>query len=170
MKKFFIIGTLFTLSSLLSKAQDTQPHKAQPDSIIKVIPIDEGRSEGYLYTIGGKLQTAEDVKIRLLRYAPSAYEYHRAKTSLVWTIVSTGGFFVTSTAAVIDYAHNNKHAGETTGIVDGSPAFIYQHHSLTGAYVLTGLATGFLVSTFINLAHVAKHGNKAIKVYNQQYE
>ena len=170
MKKLFIISTLLTFSALLSKAQDTQPHKAQPDSIIKIIPIDEGRSEGYLYTIGGKLETAEDVKIRLLRYAPSAYEYHQAKNSVVWTVVSSTGFAITSIAAVVEYAHNNKMAGETTAIVNGTPEFIYQHHSLAGAYVLTGLATGFLVSTFINLAHVAKHGNKAIKLYNQQYQ
>jgi len=159
---------------MLAKAQD-QPHKSQPDSLIKTIPI-EGRSSReagdpyYVYTIGGKLATPEDVKMRLLRYAPSAYEYHAARTNFAWAYVSLGGFALSGFAATLEYVHNNKHAGETVAIVNGQTAFVYQHHSLAGAYIFTGIATGFLTSYIMNVVNGARHGRKAIRLYNQQYE
>ena len=116
------------------------------------------------------MQTREDVEIRLMAYAPSAGELKMAKNNITWTYVSGGGFAASSFAAIIEYANNNKHAGETTGFVNGEPAFIYKQHNLTGAYIFTGLATGFLVATIINFTNVFKHGKKAIHLYNQRFE
>jgi hypothetical protein len=169
MKKI-IIGTLLLFgSSFLLKAQDIKP-KAQPDSIIKIIPAGEGRNSFYLYTIGGKLQTREDVAIRLMAYAPSAAEYQAVKSNITWSYVSFGGFAITGLAAAIEFAKNNKYAGETTGFVNGQPAFIYQHHSLTGAYVLTGVASAFLISSIIHFSQIAFHADRALKLYNQRFE
>ncbi|MBS1523826.1 MAG: hypothetical protein JST50_22680 [Bacteroidetes bacterium] len=168
MKTFIITTSLLLLCASLIQAQDIK--KAQPDSIIKIIPFGEGRYSDFLYTIGGKLQTREDVLIRLMRYAPSAPEVSKAKTNLKWTYVSFAGAAIAGTAAVIEYSHNNKLAGATTGIVNGQAAFIYQHHSLTSAYIFTGAATALLTSAFINLIQAGKHGKRALKLYNQQYE
>jgi hypothetical protein len=170
MKKPIIIALLLLSSSLWLKAQDNTKPKAQPDSIIKVIPAGEGRQSFYLYTIGGKLQTREDVAIRLMAYAPSAEEYRAAKNNVTWTYVSGAGFAACSIGSIIEYANNNRNAGATTGFVNGEPAIIYQHHSLTGAYILTGFATAFLVSSIINLSRAAFHANKAVKLYNQRFE
>ena len=166
MKTPIVITAILLLSSLFVKAQDSKTSRAQPDSMIKVIPFGDGRHSGYLYTIGGKLQTPEDVKLKLLAYAPSAQEYHKAKTNLTWGIVSVSGFALSSLAATIEYATHNKHAGETTGLVNGEPGFIYQHHSLTGAYIFTGMASAFLISSIVNFVQGAKHANKAVHAYN----
>ncbi len=170
MKKLITLTILLAQTSFLLKAQDVIKPKAQPDSIIKVIPFGEDRQAGYLYTIGGRLETREDVMIRLLAYTPSAFEYHAAKTNIIWTYVSFAGAGITGFAAGIEYAKNNKNAGVTTGFVNGQPTFIYQHHNLTGAYVLTGAATAFLASSFINLFRAGFHINRAIVLYNQQYQ
>jgi hypothetical protein len=170
MKTPIIITLLLLALSSFVKAQTSQSSHAQPDSIIKLIPYGEGRQAGYLYTIGGKLQTPQDVQIKLLAYAPSAQEYHQAKNDITWSYVSSTGFLLSSIAAVFEFAHNNKMAGETTALVNGQPTFIYQHHSLTGAYVLTGLATAFLTSAIINFVHAAKHSDNAIKAYNHRFE
>jgi hypothetical protein len=170
MKNSLVITLLLSASSLLAKAQDAIQHNPQPDSIIKIIPIGEGRHSSYLYTIGGKLQTREDVAVRLMAYAPSAKEFHFAKNNATWSYVSLGGFAASGVAATLEFAHNNKHAGETTGIVNGQAGFIYQHHNLTGAYVFTGLATAFLFSSIINLVHANAHSEKALKLYNARFE
>ena len=169
MKKLIFITMLFLCSSLALRAQDSKPH-SQPDSLIKVIPIDGGRHDGYLYTIGGKLQTREDVLIRLMRYAPAAQELSRAKTNLTWSYVSFAGTAISGIAATIEYAHNNKLAGATAGFVNGQSEIIYQHHNLTGAYILTGAATAFLTSSFINLIRAGKHANRSLQLYNSQYQ
>ena len=170
MKKPVIITLFLLVSSLFVRAQQTQQSHAQPDSIIKMVPIEIGGNTSYIYTIGGKIQTPQDVKIKLLAYAPSADEYHKAKSYAIWGYISTGGFSAASTIAIIEYAHNNKLAGATTGNVNGQAGFIYEHHSLTSAYVFTGVATAFLTSAIINFVNVAKHGKKALKLYNQRYE
>ncbi|SHN24939.1 hypothetical protein [Mucilaginibacter sp. OK098] len=170
MKNLITITILLLSASLLTKAQDTTKVKAQPDSVIKMIPFGEGKHSSYLFTIGGKLQTPEDIKIRLLSYAPSAAEYSIAKNSATWGYISWAGFGASSIAAVIVFATHNKHTGETTGFVNGQPAFIYQHHSQAGAYILTGVATAFLTSAIINLVKAGKHGNRALKLYNQRFE
>lgn len=170
MKNFAIITLLLLGSSLALKAQDNIKPKAQPDSIIKIIPFGEGRYSSYLYTIGGKLQTREDVAIRLMAYAPSAAEYQAVKTNITWSYVSFSGFAITGLAAAIEFARNNKYAGETTGFVNGQPTFIYQHHSLTGAYVLTGVASAFLISSIIHFSKISFHANRALQLYNQRFE
>ena len=170
MKKPIIIALLLLFSSLMLKAQDNSKPKAQPDSIIKVIPAGEGRDSFYLYTIGGKLQTREDVAIRLMAYAPSAEEYRAAINNITWVYVSAAGFAASSIGSIIEYANNNKNAGATMGFVNGEPAIIYPHHNLAGAYILTGVASAFFVSAIINLSKAAFHGNKAVKLYNQRFE
>jgi hypothetical protein len=164
MHKPIIITLLLVLSSLFIKAQDKAHF--QPDSMIKVIP--DGRHA--LFTINGKLQSPDDIRFKLLSYAPSAAEYNMTKNNLTWAFISTGGFAVSSVASTIEFAHNNKNAGVTTGIVNGSPGFIYQHHSYTGAYIFTGIATAFAVTAIINFVKAAKHSQRALKLYNQQFE
>ncbi len=168
MKKPVIIIFLLLFSSELIKAQNIS--KAQPDSLIKIIPVGQDRQSDYLYTIGGKLQTREDVLLRLSRYAPSAYEVSKAKNNLTWTYISFGAGAVSATIATIEYATHNKNAGATAGFVDGQASIIYQHHSLAGAYIFTGLATAFLTSALIHLVNAGQHGEKAVKLYNQQYQ
>jgi len=171
MKKPFIITVLLLLLTFIVKAQESlKTHQAQPDSVIRLIPVDVGNHVATVYTIGGKIVTSEDVKARILAYAPSAGEYHRAKTSLTWGIVTTGGFAASMVGAVIEFATHNKHAGETTGFVNGEPEFIYQHHSLAGAYILTGAASAFLITSIINYIHAARHAHKSLYLYNQQYQ
>ena len=173
MKKPLIITTLL-LSTLFAKAQNVT--KAQPDSIIKVIPIEDGRHTSYVYTIGGKLQTPEDVKIRILAYAPSAAEYKSSKNELIWSYVSIGatvGFSTAASALFFHHSRVNMNNFPTAGFVNGQPGFIYppQHHtSLTGAYIFTGAAAAFFIATFVHFAKAAKHGDKALKLYNQQYQ
>lgn len=171
MKKPIIITLLFLLSSLILKAQDsTSSHHAQPDSVIKLVPFDTGSHTSYLYTIGGKIVPPEDVKIRILAYVPSAGEYHKARTNITWGIISTAGFASATGAAVIEFFTHSKYAGATTGIVNGQADFIYQQHSHTGAYIFTGLASAFLVSSIINYVHAVKHAHKALNLYNRQFE
>ena len=170
MKTLIFLTLLLVGTSSLLRAQDAVNHKAQPDSIIKLIPYGEGRYGGYLYTIGGKLQTQEDITIRLLAYTPSAMEFHAARNNADWVYASFAGFAVTGLAAGVEFGKNSKNAGVTTAFVNGQPTFIYQHHNLTGAYVLTGAATAFLFSSFYNLARGAFHANRSIRLYNQQYQ
>ena len=105
-----------------------------------------------------------------MRYAPSATEGSKAKTEATWGYISWGGTGLSAIAATIEYATHNKHVGETVGAVNGQPEFIYQHHSLAGAYILTGVATGFLTSAIINLINAGKHSNNALNLYNGQYQ
>jgi hypothetical protein len=168
MKKVLAI-ILLLLSSILVKAQDKKP-LAQPDSMIKIMPIEGSRHKEYGYTIDGKMQTREDVMIRLMAYEPSAMELNKAKINHTWIYITAGGVVLSSVGAAIEFANNNKYATETTGMVNGIPTPIYQKHSLTGAYVFTGIATGFLVANIINFVKAAKHNRKALKVYNQRFE
>ncbi|ASU32711.1 hypothetical protein [Mucilaginibacter xinganensis] len=170
MKKLILITVLLLSASLFTRAQDTTRSKAQPDSIIKVIPFGEGTHTAHLYTIGGKLQTPEDVKMRLLSYAPSAAEYNLAKSNITWGYISFTGFVASGTGAAIAFAKTSKFAGETTALVNGQPTFIYQHHNKTAAYILTGVATAFLTTAIIKLVHSGRHGNRALKLYNQRFE
>jgi hypothetical protein len=155
MKRSLIILMLLLASSMLVKAQIAQ--HAQPDSVIKLVPVIADGHKALVYTIAGKTQTPQEVQIRLLAYAPSANEYHQAKSETTWAIVASVGFAVSSTAAIIEYVNNNK--SSTT-----------EHHSLTGAYIFTGVATAFFTTAVINLVEASHHKNKALKVYNQRYE
>jgi len=155
MKRSLIILIILLASSILAKAQVAQ--HAQPDSVIKVTPTKTGTHTTYAYTVAGKVQTPDEVKIKLLAYAPSANEYRTAKVETKWAIISTAGFALSAIGAVIEYADNNKSSAT-------------EHHSLTGAYLFTGAATAFFTSAVINLVQAGKHKNKAMKVYNQRFE
>ncbi|WP_259069073.1 hypothetical protein HDF24_05425 [Mucilaginibacter sp. X4EP1] len=169
MKNSLIVTAVLSAASLFTQAQEIK-HTAQPDSIIKIIPFGEGREEGYLYTIGGRLQTREDVEIRLMAYAPSAMEFKKTKTNITWFYVSAGGFAASSAVSIIDFANNSKHAVETTGFVNGEPTFTYQKRNSTGAYVFSTIATGFLISGIINLTQAVWHTKKALRAYNERFE
>jgi hypothetical protein len=155
-----------TLSALFFscglQAQNIPPAHPQPDSIIRIIPAGEGRDRYHLYTIGGRLVTAGEVTHRLAGYPPSATEYTIARHNITATWITFAGFVGSSFGAVIEYVHNNKRAGE--------PGFIYQHHNLTGAYILTGAAVGFLTSAIITAASARLHEHKAMHLYNERFE
>lgn len=178
MKKPIVIITLLLLfSSALIKAQEIKKSRAQPDSVIKAIPFGYGRHSSVVYTIDGQMQTPEDVKIKLLAYAPSALEYREAKNNMTWSFVSLGGTTVFSTLALIEFDHHAKDAlnNMPTGVtsVNGKPGFIYppqQHHSLTGAFIFTGMATGLLIAAFVHFAKASRHADRMLKVYNLQYQ
>lgn len=157
------------LSSVLH-AQNMPSSHPQPDSIIRIIPAGEGKYSYYLYTIGGRLVTPEEVKERLAAYPPSAEEYTIARHNMTWAWISFGGLAVSGAWAVYEYAHNNKIASATPALVNGQAGFIYQKRSLTGAYVLTAVATGFLTSAIITAATATHHTRKALRVYNQRFE
>jgi hypothetical protein len=157
------------LSSVLH-AQNIPSSHPQPDSVIRLIPAGAGRDTYLLYTIGGRLVTADEVKERLAGYPPSAEEYTIVRHNITAAWITFGGFAVSSFAAVIEYAHNNKHAGETAGLVNGQAGFIYQQHSLTGAYIFTGVAVGCLASTIITFVAAKNHSRKALRLYNKRFE
>lgn len=162
MKNLIVIALLLAVS-LCANAQSNIKTTPQPDSLIKIIY--EGRHQ--LYTIGGKLVTPDDVKIRLQSNPASAAEFNMAKRNVTWAYVSLGAGAVSSFAALIEFKNNDKTVGATFG-PDGS--IIYQQHSHTAAYIFTGAATAFLFSSFFNMARAAHHGNKALKLYNQRFE
>ena len=170
MKKHLLIALPAILLSLLTHAQNIPPSHPQPDSIIRIIPAGAGRDTYLLYTIGGRLVTVDEVKERLAGYPPSAEEYTIIRHNITAAWITFAGCAVSSFAAVLEYAHNNKQAGETTGFVNGQPTFIYQQHSLTGAYILTGVAVGFLASTIVTFVTAKNHAKKALQVYNQRFE
>jgi hypothetical protein len=168
MKKLLIVIVLSVFSSLIIKAQDTQ--KPQPDSLIKRALYSTGRRAGYLYTVGGKIQSQEEIKMRLLSYQPSALELRAAEKNMRWSFISLGGVAVAGTAALIEFGHNNRYIGQTTQVVDGQTQVTYIKHNQTTAYVLTGIAGGFLVAEIATLINAGKHSKKTFKLYNQRFE
>jgi hypothetical protein len=170
MKAILIIIVVLLLSAFWVKAQDTLKHHAQPDSLIKIIPFSAGRQSGYLYTVNGKIQSPDDIKMKLLGCEPAAMEYKAAKNNYKWAFISLGGVTVSGIAALIAFKNTSKYNGETTAIINGQPQFVYQHHDNTTAYVFTGIATAFLFSEIYTLIKGANHQKRAFKVYNQQFE
>jgi hypothetical protein len=166
MKKQLLILFLLAFSSLAGHAQYAKT--LQPDSVIKIIPIGEGRYTGYAYTIGGKLYTREDVAMRLLNYAPSASEYNLAKSNITWGFVCLTGSGLAGIGAIAEFAHDNKLNGSSIN-PDGN-GFIYQQHNKTGAYILTGAAVGLLTAAIITWVSGSKHGKKALWLYNQRFQ
>ena len=165
MKKTIIITLFLLVSSLFVKAQQNTQSHAQPDSIIKVVPVTSEGHKAYAYAIGGKVQTLEEVKIKLMAYAPSANEFYKAKKETEWAYVSTAGFGLSTIAAIVEYVHNNKSSGDPYAQSTDT-----QHHSFTGTYIFTGIAAAFFTSAVINLVNASKHKSKALKVYNQRFE
>src|SRR5437868_5291174 len=117
MKKHLLVLLLTLVAARFTYAQDVK--KEQPDSVIKVIPIYDGAHTSYVYTIGGKLQSPEDVKLKLLSYAPSAQEFKLTKNSITWSYLSMAGFAASTAGAFIEFKNNSKYAGATSAIVNG---------------------------------------------------
>jgi hypothetical protein len=176
MKKHILITlpspalTLFALFfSCALYAQNIPPSHPQPDSIIRIIPAGS-RDTYYLYTIGGRLVTAEEVRERLAAYPPSAEEYTIARHNITAAWITFGGFAISGGLAIAEYANNNKDAGAKAALVNGQAGFIYQQHNLTAAYILTAAAVGFLTSAIITAATARHHTRKALRVYNERFE
>jgi hypothetical protein len=170
MKNPILIAIFLVLSSMLAEAQINPRQQAKADSVIKIIPVGEGRHSSFLYTIGGQLATSDEIKLRLFAYASSAPEISKAKTEITWAQVSGGVFLASSTGATIEYIHNNKLAGVSAGFVNGQATTIYQQHSLTGAYVLTGIAIGFLIAGIVHMVNASHHTSKAVGIYNERFQ
>src|ERR1700744_2939883 len=107
MKTKFLLTALLLVAALLVKGQQTVKSPAQPDSIIKLIPIQTANNTIYAYTIGGKLVTREDVAVRLKAYAPSAVFYDQFKNNQTWSYVSVGVSGVASIASVIAFYNSS---------------------------------------------------------------
>ena len=172
MKKQLLILFLLLFVAVVSRAQEVK--QAQPDSVIKIIPLG-GRHDGYLYTIGGKLYTRQEVVNRLLSYTPSATEFNAAKKDLTWGYVSFTGFGLAGLGTVIAFAHDSK-LPTSTFVQEGqgynSPTLVttYPHTNKTGAYILTGVSVGLLTTAIIEVVNGSKHANKALYLYNFRFE
>lgn len=155
---------MFFLASaaLFSYGQDVK--KPQPDSLIKVIP--DGRH--FLYTIDGKLQSQEDIKMRLFSYTPSANEYNSAKNNFIWGAALAIGSGLASLGAVVEFARDNKLNGATINYNGGG--FIYQQHDKTGAYILTVATASLLTAAIITLVNGSKHAKKSLWLYNLRFQ
>lgn len=171
MKKQSLILFILLFAATVSHAQVAK--QAQPDSVIRIIPL-EGRHDGYLYTIGGKLYTRQEVLSRLLSYQPSATELLIGKKALTWGYVSFAGFGLAAGGAVIAFAHDNKLNGAYPYITgsgfNSSIQTYYPHHNKTAAYVLTGVSVGLLTTAIIEAIHGSKHVNKSLSLYNMRFE
>jgi hypothetical protein len=170
MKNPIIITIFLVLSSMLTQAQINTKQQARADSVIKIIPVGEGRHSSFLYTIGGQLATSDEVKLRLLAYAPSAPDVSKATTEMTWARVSGGIFLASSLAATFEFIHENKLDETSSGFVNGQLTTTYQHHDFTGAYVLTGIATGFLIAGIVHLVNASHHVSKAVGIYNERFQ
>jgi len=166
MKKLLFI--VFIVASALSFAHAQELRKSQPDSLIKPIPFGYGPHTGYLFTVGGKLQTPDEIKARLLSYAPSAAEFSTAKKDVTWGFVFSGGAGVAGIGAVIAFSHANRLNGAAFN--SSGTGFVYQDHNKTGAYILTGAAIGFLTASITTWINGAIHAHRSIYLYNQQYQ
>jgi hypothetical protein len=171
MKKQSLILFVLLFSAVSSYAQEVK--QAQPDSIIKIIPI-EGRHDGFLYTIGGKLYTRQEVVNRLSSYQPSATELLVGKRALTWGYVSFAGFGLSAGGALLAFAHDSKLNGAYSYITgSGSNTSIqtyYPHHNKTAAYVLTGISVGLLATAIIEIVNGSKHVNKSLSLFNTRFE
>ena len=170
MNKCLIIIIISVFSSFIVKAQDAPKPKAQPDSVIKLATFTSGRRAGYTYTIDGKIQSPEDIRMKLLSYPPSAIELNAAKRNMQVSFISLCGVGVSGIAALIEYNANNKYIGQTTTVVDGQSQVSYIKHNETAAYVLTGIAGGFLIAEITTLIKASSHRKKAFRLYNQRFE
>jgi len=165
MIKKSVITTLLTLTSFIALAQDKPNSNAKADSIVKRIPTEIIGHTEYDYSINGKKQTAESVKARLYAYAPSKLELLKSSSESSWLGVSILGFGLSGVGATLEFIDNG---GGSTGNVNGLQTSA-THHSLTGAYVLTGVATAFVLSAIFHGISAKHHAHKAFVMYNQQY-
>jgi len=150
-----IITTLFTFASVVALAQDKSGSKLKPDSIIKEIPTQVIDHKAYGYSINGKMQTSEDVKVRLYAYAPSKTELLKSTQQTTYLGLSIIGVGLSGAGATLEYIDNEG----------GGP-----HHNLTGAYVLTGAATALIISAIYHGINASHHSHKALALYNGRYQ
>lgn len=169
MKPLLLAGLLSLFSFLSVHAQDSTTSHPQPDSVIKIIPFGQGKYTGYLYTIGGRIQSPEDVKLRLLSYAPSAAEFALAKENATWSWICLSAFAVSTLAAAVEFKNNNQYAGTSTTSANGDP-ITYQQHDLTGGYLFLGTGIGFGTTAFITLFKAKKHQKESLRLYNRRFE
>ena len=170
MSKHLIIIILLISAFVTVKAQDTVKRSARPDSVIRLAPYVTGKRSGYLYSVGGKIYSADEIRMKLLSYPPSANELNAAKSNMRLSLISACGVGVSGIAALAEYKANNKYIGQTTTIVNGQSQVSYIKHNETAAYVLTGLAGGFLIAEITTLIKASSHHKKAFRLYNQRYE
>src|SRR5471030_319690 len=154
------LSLLFLLVFTCSVGFSQQIRKSQPDSIIKVVPDVEGRH--FFYTVGGQVQSPDDIRMRLLSYDPSAVEYRAAKTNLIWGISLSSASGIASVAAVAAFGSSNRLNGAT---LNGTQ-IVYAQHSQTGAYILTGAAVGMLTAAIITFVNGSRHMKKSFWLYN----
>jgi hypothetical protein len=179
MKKSLLILFMLAWGAAFSYAQAIK--KAQPDSLIKIIPIELGEYDltndyndyndvGMLYTIGGKLVTKVDVVYRLLNYAPSAVEYNAYKKDIICGYVLYGSAFAAAAGSTFEFVSRSKIATGTLTSINGQPAFAYSPQNKTGAYILAGVAVATLVAGIITLTHGRRHRDKSVWLYNLRFE
>jgi hypothetical protein len=160
------LSLLFLLAFTCSVGFSQQIRKSQPDSIIKIVPDIEGRH--FFYTVGGRLLSPEDLRMRLLSYDPSAVEYRAAKTNLIWGFTLSSASGIAGIASVAAFASDNRLNGSTLN--PNGTGFIYAQHSQTGAYILTGAAVGLLTAAIITFVKGSRHLKKSFWLYNMRFQ
>jgi hypothetical protein len=153
MIKRSVITTLLILASFIAFAQDKTGSIIKADSTIIRIPTEIVGHTRYDYTIAGKKQTTEEVEARLYAYAPSKVEVLKSSRETSLYGLSFIGFGISGVGATLEY-------------IDGSGP----HHNLNGAYVLTGVATAFVISAILHGVSAKHHAHKALVLYNQRYQ
>jgi hypothetical protein len=155
MIKKSVITTLLIIASFVALAQDKPVTNAKADSVIKRMPTEIISHTAYDYSINGKMQTSEEVKARLYAYAPSKVELLRSSRETSWLGVSIIGFGLSGIAATLEFIDKS---GSVT------------HYNSNGAYVLSGVATALVFSAIFHSIRAKRHSNKALALYNQQYQ
>jgi hypothetical protein len=166
MIKQSVITTLLTMASFVVLAQDRPSTNVKADSIIKRITTEiVGRTQ-YNYVINGEMQTSEVVKARLYAYAPSRVELLKSSTQASLYGLSIIGFALSGTGATLEFIDKS---GGPMNAVNGQETS-GSHHSLTGGYVLSGVATVLIFSAIFHGLSAKRHAHKALALYNQRYE
>ena len=182
MKKQLTILFLLVSAALVCQAQGGR--NPQPDSLIKIVPIVRGvygvygdynvpygYSQAFIYTIGGKPVSSQEVASRLLNYGPSAAEYNAAQRNLNTGYILYGGAAVASIGAVVAYVDGTKSVPITiTNQYGNSVTGSTYQHNTTGAVILTGVALGLATAALITILNVPKHRQKSVWLYNLRFQ
>ena len=158
------LSLLFLLAFTCSVGYSQQIRKSQPDSIIKLVPDAYGRH--FFYTVGGRVQSPDDIRMLLLSYDPSAVEYRAAKTNFVWGIGLSTASGIAGIASVAAFASSNRLNGS---YLNGTQ-IVYAQHSQTGAYILTGAAVGLITAAIITWVNGNRHMKKSFWLYNMRFQ
>jgi len=166
MIKKSVITTFLIMASFVALAQDKPNTNTKADSIIKWIPAKIVGHAQYDYTINGKMQTSEDVKARLYAYAPSKVELLKSSREASLYGLSVIGFALSGAGATLEFIDKS---GGSINAANGQETST-SHHSLTGGYVLSGVATALVFSAIFHGLSAKRHAHRALALYNQQYE